>query len=177
MIAKKLPVAIFPVIRGLVSGEKRLDRKLQWLARKFCSLLIRIGPLSWRTWEPVVPIISSARRFGRYSSTGIPQGDITEFHAAIQSAIKNYREEYRLYYGKHAAADSPAIRDPNPTVVLVPGVGMFSFGKSKTEARITGEFYINAIHVMEGATVARRRKPARQRAAGGTGGSAFRVYV
>ena len=41
---------------------------------------------------------------------------------------------------------------PNPTVVLVPGVGMFSFGRSKAEARITGEFYINAIHVMEGAT-------------------------
>src|SRR5262249_26866060 len=48
--------------------------------------------------------------------------------------------------------DSPDMRDPNPTVVLVPGVGMFSFGKNKTEARLTGEFYINAIHVMEGAT-------------------------
>ena len=48
--------------------------------------------------------------------------------------------------------DSPKIRDANPTVVLVPGVGMFSFGKNKTEARITGEFYTNAVHVMEGAT-------------------------
>ena len=44
------------------------------------------------------------------------------------------------------------MRDANPTIVLVPGVGMFSFGKNKTEARLTGEFYINAIHVMEGAT-------------------------
>ncbi len=48
--------------------------------------------------------------------------------------------------------DSPKMRDSNPTVVLMPGVGMFSFGKNKTEARITGEFYTNAIHVMEGAT-------------------------
>ncbi len=48
--------------------------------------------------------------------------------------------------------DSPKMRDPNPTVVLIPGIGMFSFGKNKTEARITGEFYTNAIHVMEGAT-------------------------
>jgi len=48
--------------------------------------------------------------------------------------------------------DSPKMRDTNPTVVLIPGIGMFSFGKNKTEARITGEFYTNAIHVMEGAT-------------------------
>jgi NAD(P)-dependent dehydrogenase (short-subunit alcohol dehydrogenase family) len=81
-----------------------------------------------------------------------PASGIAEFHAAIQPAIEKYREEYRLYYKKYAATDSPSIRDPNPTVVLVPGVGMFSFGKSKTEARITGEFYVNAIHVMEGAT-------------------------
>ena len=44
------------------------------------------------------------------------------------------------------------MRDANPTVVLIPGIGMFSFGKSKAEARLTGEFYVNAIHVMEGAT-------------------------
>src|SRR6202011_6294995 len=51
-----------------------------------------------------------------------------------------------------ALPDSPAMRDANPTVVLIPGIGMFSFGKSKTQARLTGEFYVNAIHVMEGAT-------------------------
>jgi NAD(P)-dependent dehydrogenase (short-subunit alcohol dehydrogenase family) len=82
-----------------------------------------------------------------------------EFHGALQAAIKTYREEYRLYYERHAGMDSPAMRDPNPTVVLVPGVGMFSFGKSKMEARITGEFYVNAIHVMEGATALDDGKP------------------
>ena len=45
------------------------------------------------------------------------------------------------------------MRDANPTIVLIPGLGMFSFGKNKTEARITGEFYVNAIHVMEGASL------------------------
>ena len=69
------------------------------------------------------------------------------------------------------------MRDANPTVVLIPGIGMFSFGKSKTEARLTGEFYMNAIHVMEGATSlgngktpdeychrpGQRRRPARSR--------------
>jgi len=51
----------------------------------------------------------------------------------------------------HALPDSPKVRDASPTVVLVPGVGMFTFGKNKTESRLTGEFYTNAIHVMQGA--------------------------
>jgi NAD(P)-dependent dehydrogenase (short-subunit alcohol dehydrogenase family) len=71
---------------------------------------------------------------------------------AIDTALKQYRDEYAAYYASFAQADSPKMRDANPTVVLVPGIGMFSFGKNKTEARITGEFYTNAIHVMEGAS-------------------------
>ncbi len=71
--------------------------------------------------------------------------------ASVVESLKTYREDYKSYYQKHAVADSPALRDPSPSVVLIPGVGMFSFGKNKTEARITGEFYTNAIHVMEGA--------------------------
>jgi rhamnose utilization protein RhaD (predicted bifunctional aldolase and dehydrogenase)/NAD(P)-dependent dehydrogenase (short-subunit alcohol dehydrogenase family) len=70
----------------------------------------------------------------------------------IVEALKNYREDYKSYYTKHAVPDSPALRDPSPSVVLIPGLGMFSFGKNKTEARIVGEFYTNAIHVMEGAS-------------------------
>ena len=70
----------------------------------------------------------------------------------IDSALKKYRKEYKEYYQSFARPDSPSIRSADPTVVLIPGIGMFSFGKSKTEARITGEFYTNAIHVMEGAT-------------------------
>ena len=69
----------------------------------------------------------------------------------IDARLATYREEYASYYREHAVSDSPAMRDPNPTIVLVPGVGMFSFGKNKTESRITGEFYVNAIHVMKGA--------------------------
>jgi len=76
----------------------------------------------------------------------------SELRPRIDAALVGYRKEYRAYYEAHAVPDSPAIRDDNPSVVLVPGVGMLSFGKSKTEARIVGEFYLNAIHVMEGAT-------------------------
>ncbi|MDT0266070.1 bifunctional aldolase/short-chain dehydrogenase [Streptomyces sp. DSM 44915] len=62
-----------------------------------------------------------------------------------------YREEYRAYYERHAGPDSPAMRGADPAIVLVPGVGMFSFGKDKQTARVAGEFYVNAINVMRGA--------------------------
>ncbi|QBI54841.1 bifunctional aldolase/short-chain dehydrogenase [Streptomonospora litoralis] len=69
---------------------------------------------------------------------------LRELHAA-------YREEYRAYYDRHADADSPAIRGADPAIVLVPGVGMFSFGADKQTARVAGEFYVNAVNVMRGA--------------------------
>jgi rhamnose utilization protein RhaD (predicted bifunctional aldolase and dehydrogenase)/NAD(P)-dependent dehydrogenase (short-subunit alcohol dehydrogenase family) len=80
-----------------------------------------------------------------------PAGDAAELKELIETSLETYRAEYAEYYGRHAVKDSPAIRDASPTVVLVPGVGMFSFGKNKTESRVTGEFYINAIGVMRGA--------------------------
>jgi rhamnose utilization protein RhaD (predicted bifunctional aldolase and dehydrogenase)/NAD(P)-dependent dehydrogenase (short-subunit alcohol dehydrogenase family) len=80
-----------------------------------------------------------------------PAGEPAELKELIETALETYRAEYAEYYNKHAVKDSPAVRDASPTVVLVPGVGMFSFGKNKTESRITGEFYINAIGVMQGA--------------------------
>jgi rhamnulose-1-phosphate aldolase/alcohol dehydrogenase len=62
-----------------------------------------------------------------------------------------YRADYQAYYDRHAIPDSPAIRGADPLIVLVPGVGMFSFGKDKQTARVAGEFYVNAINVMRGA--------------------------
>jgi len=81
-----------------------------------------------------------------------PGDDASALNAKITRALEHYRTEYRDYYQKHARPDSPQLRDTSPSIVLLPGIGMFSFGKSKAEARITGEFYTNAIHVMEGAT-------------------------
>ena len=92
--------------------------------------------------------------------------DLDDAKAADRRSLAEYRKQYRAYYHAFATPDSPALRDASPTVVLIPGLGMFSFGKNKTEARITGEFYTNAIHVMEGASllaegeVQRHRLPA-----------------
>jgi rhamnose utilization protein RhaD (predicted bifunctional aldolase and dehydrogenase)/NAD(P)-dependent dehydrogenase (short-subunit alcohol dehydrogenase family) len=79
-------------------------------------------------------------------------GDIASLKTQISASMTTYRKDYEAYYKKHALPDSPALRDTSPAVVLIPGIGMFSFGKNKTEARIVGEFYTNAIHVMEGAS-------------------------
>src|SRR5580698_8555498 len=79
--------------------------------------------------------------------------DIEELKKQIDCALAEYRDQYRAYYRTFAKPDSPACRDASPAVVLISGMGMFSFGKDKTEARITGEFYTNAIHVMEGASL------------------------
>jgi rhamnulose-1-phosphate aldolase/alcohol dehydrogenase len=69
---------------------------------------------------------------------------LTELHTS-------YRQDYQAYYDAHATEDSPAIRGADPLIVLVPGVGMFSFGADKQTARVAGEFYLNAINVMRGA--------------------------
>ncbi len=71
--------------------------------------------------------------------------------ARLRELHAEYREDYQAYYDRNATADSPAIRGADPLVVLVPGVGMFSFGKDKQTARVAGEFYVNAINVMRGA--------------------------
>ncbi|MGO8717727.1 MAG: bifunctional rhamnulose-1-phosphate aldolase/short-chain dehydrogenase [Acidobacteriaceae bacterium] len=81
-----------------------------------------------------------------------PSQNMAQLRAALDKDLEQYRRDYAAYYQTHALADSPAMRPANPAIVLIPGVGMFSFAKSRTEARLAAEFYINAIHVMEGAS-------------------------
>jgi len=148
---RDLALDIFPFLRGRVSGARRLignfsdlPEVLRFVNSADAERLAHLGtscpdhfirtkvrPL-FVPWQPVESV----------------QG----LREQIESSLKNYRKEYAEYYNSFVKPDSPAMRDANPTVVLVPGIGMFSFGKSKTEARLTGEFYVNAIHVMEGAT-------------------------
>jgi rhamnulose-1-phosphate aldolase/alcohol dehydrogenase len=70
----------------------------------------------------------------------------------LDQALEAYRAEYAAYYERCKRADSPKLRDPNPIVFLVPGVGMMTFAADKATARIAGEFYVNAINVMRGAS-------------------------
>lgn len=86
-------------------------------------------------------------------------GDARQLREIVDHALKQYRSDYADYYSAHAEPESPAMRDTTPAIVLVPGIGLFSFGKNKTEARLAGEFYRNAIHVMEGASALAATEP------------------
>jgi rhamnose utilization protein RhaD (predicted bifunctional aldolase and dehydrogenase)/NAD(P)-dependent dehydrogenase (short-subunit alcohol dehydrogenase family) len=148
---REFALDIFPFLRGRVSSLRRLIGNFSDLpevlrfvnsveAEKLTHLGTSCPDHFIRT--KVRPLFVSWK----------PGTDTQELRVRVDAALKNYRKEYAEYYAAYARPDSPAMRDANPTVVLIPGVGMFSFGKNKTEARLTGEFYVNAIHVMEGAT-------------------------
>ncbi len=147
----ELALDIFPYIRGRVSTSRRLignfsdlPEVLRFVNSRDASQLAHLG-----TSCPDHFIRTKVRPLFVPWQAGSNADDLKK---SFDSALATYRQEYAEYYKSFAQPDSPDMRDPNPTVVLVPGVGMFSFGKNKTEARLTGEFYINAIHVMEGAT-------------------------
>ncbi len=146
----EIATAIMPYLRGAVSRRQRwigsfsdLPQVLEFVNSAQAEKLAHLG-----TSCPDHFIRTKIRpMFIKWN----PAGDPAELKPLIESALETYRAEYADYYKKYAVKDSPAVRDASPTVVLIPGVGMFSFGKNKTESRITGEFYINAIGVMQGA--------------------------
>ena len=146
-----LALEILPFLRGQVSGNKRviggyvgLPEVLRFVNSQDAEALAYLG-----TSCPDHFIRTKIRPL--YVKWN-PSGDLASLKAAIVEGLKTYRVEYAEYYHAHAQPDSPALRDGNPSIALIPGVGQFSFGKSKPESRITGEFYVNAIHVMEGAS-------------------------
>jgi rhamnose utilization protein RhaD (predicted bifunctional aldolase and dehydrogenase)/NAD(P)-dependent dehydrogenase (short-subunit alcohol dehydrogenase family) len=147
---KEVALDIFPLVRGRVSASRKmigtftdLPEVLRFVNSRDAEKLAHLG-----TSCPDHFIRTKVRPlFVPWQPASEGKG----LHEQIDSALANYRKEYAEYYNSFALPDSPAMRDASPTIVLVPGVGMFSFGKSKTESRLAGEFYVNAIHVMEGA--------------------------
>jgi len=105
----------------------------------------------------------------RISPLYVPFDSATEGLPALKTRIAErlvqYRQDYATYYRAYALPDSPALRDSNPSVVVIPGLGLFGFGKDKREARITSEFFVNAIHVMAGANALGAGEPAEARVA------------
>src|ERR1700676_672825 len=147
---KEIALKIFPQLRGAVSRRQRwigsyseLPQVLDFVNSAHAEELAHLG-----TSCPDHFIRTKIRPM---CIKWNPTSDPSELKALIETALETYRAEYGEYYKAHALPDSPAVRDASPTVVLVPGVGMFTFGKNKTESRLTGEFYINAIGVMQGA--------------------------
>ena len=147
---RRLAARLGPVVRGLCSTDRRMvgrftddDVVLDFLAR---SAVERLAPLG--TSCPDHFLRTKVRPLLLDMPPGTP---IDQLVARLRELHAAYRADYAAYYQRHATPGSPAMRGADPAVVLVPGVGMFSFGPTAREARIAGEFYVNAIHVMRGA--------------------------
>jgi rhamnulose-1-phosphate aldolase/alcohol dehydrogenase len=142
--------ALMPILRGLASTDRPQvghftdgDVVLDFLAREAHPRLAALGTSCpdhfLRT--KVRPLVLDVA----------PAAPIEEAVARLIELHGAYRDEYRAYYEANASPDSPPMRGADPAIVLVPGVGMFSFGANKATARVAGEFYVNAINVMRGA--------------------------
>ncbi|QWC86238.1 bifunctional aldolase/short-chain dehydrogenase [Nocardioidaceae bacterium] len=142
--------ALAPTIRGIASADQPMvghftdaDAVLEFLASTEHPRLAALGTSCpdhfLRT--KVKPLVLDL------PADASVEDCITRLHELAE----RYREDYQAYYDRHAEPDSPAIRGKDPLIVLVPGVGMFSFGRNKQTARVAGEFYLNAINVMRGA--------------------------
>ena len=150
---KRLEVlaSILPWLRGQVSQQRRFvgtvqddDKILRFVNSNDAPRLAELGtscpdhflrtkikPL-YVAWDPV-------------------SGDVAQLKKLIADGLVQYRQDYAAYYEKCKHANSPAMRDPNPTVILIPGCGMVAWGKDKSESRVTAEFYNCAVEVMRGA--------------------------
>lgn len=150
---------ILPTLRGALSTNRRVvahftdsEDALTFAGSKWCGELSALGtscpdhflrtrvcPMYVR-WDPAKDDASSLKR-------------------RIHETVGVYRANYKMYYDSWATKDSARLRDTNPSVVIIPGIGLFGFGKNKKEARITTEFFINAIHVMAGANALKDDAP------------------
>ncbi len=152
-LADRLKIAadILPSLRGVISSNRRViahftdhEDVLNFAGSKWAQELGKLGTscpdhfLRTRIC-PLLIAWDGARE------------NVDVLKSRIVKHAEDYRKEYAAYYGDWADNESPKLRDSNPSVVLIPGLGLFGFGKNKKEARITTEFFINAIHVMEGA--------------------------
>jgi len=143
---------ILPALRGTVSSNRRViahftdtDQALAFAGSEWAKALSRLGTSC--------PDHFLRTRICPFFVEWDPStGSVDALKAAIGAQVGEYRNEYRRYYDSFAAPDSPKLRDVNPSVVIIPGVGLFGFGRNKKEARIATEFFLNAINVMAGAT-------------------------
>ena len=150
--------ALFPVLRGLASTDRPQvghftdsDVVLDFVNSERMPELAALGtscPDHFLRTKVKPLVVDTA-----------PDAPLDDVVARIRELHAAYRDDYRAYYLRHATPDSPAMRGADPAIVLVPGVGMFSFGANKQTARVAGEFYVNAINVMRGAESVSRYAP------------------
>lgn len=148
---KQVAFQILPALRGLLSSNRRViahytdsDDALTFAGSAWARELSALGTSCpdhfLRT--KVCPL---------FVNWGPANQDMGALRSSIEMQVQEYRAAYKKYYDDWTTPESPKLRDTSPSVVIIPGVGIFGFGKNKKEARITTEFFINAVHVMAGA--------------------------
>ncbi|MDT0677552.1 bifunctional aldolase/short-chain dehydrogenase [Autumnicola musiva] len=150
---KQKAAELMPLLRGLASSENQMighftdsDIVLEYINS---NDLERLAPMGTSCPDhflrtKIQPLILNLDTSENVTNT-------EEVLKKLQPSFDRYREEYREYYENCKHDNSPAMRDPNPVIIIYPGVGMFSFAKNKQTARVASEFYVNAINVMRGA--------------------------
>jgi len=148
---KAIATQILPALRGTVSSNRRViahyaddEDALTFAGSKWAKELSALG-------TSCPDHFLRTRVCPWFIDWDAAKEDVPTLKRRIQTEAADYRAAYKKYYDEWATSDSPKLRDSNPSVVVVPGLGLFGFGKNKKEARITTEFFINAIHVMGGA--------------------------
>ena len=147
----ELFAAILPWLRGQVSQQKRFigtvqddDKILRYVNSKDAPRLSELG-----TSCPDHFLRTKIKPL--YVDWNPQTEDLAALKTKLKAGIEQYRKDYAAYYEKCKHANSPAMRDANPTVILIPGLGMIAWGKDKSESRVTAEFYNCAVEVMRGA--------------------------
>ena len=144
-------VELLPALRGMISQQSRFigtvqadEAILRFVNSRDAARLAELG-----TSCPDHFLRTKIKPL--YVDWDPQRKDIEALLAKLKSGLTRYRQDYADYYNAHKQADSPAMRDPNPTVILIPGIGMIAWGKNKSESRVTAEFYNCAVEVMRGA--------------------------
>ncbi len=149
---RAIAARLMPVIRGLISRDRHkvghFEDQPAVLDFVGSAMLETLAPLG--TSCPDHFLRTKIRPLVVDFDPANPDLDATI--AGLEQAVADYRDDYAAYYDRCKHPDSPALRDPNAVVYLVPGVGMLTFALDKATARISGEFYVNAINVMRGAS-------------------------
>jgi rhamnulose-1-phosphate aldolase/alcohol dehydrogenase len=152
---KSQAALLAPVLRGLASSHQKMighftddERVLEFINS---NDLDRLAPLGTSCPDHFLRTKISPLVLGLKPDEGIE--NVKAIKEKITPLFESYRKMYADYYNTCKHPNSPALRDPNPVVILYPGVGMFTFAKDKQTARVAAEFYINAINVMKGAEV------------------------
>jgi len=148
---QRLQAAIIPFLRGQVSVSRRFVGTVQDDVKMLRFVNSNDGPRLAALGTSCPDHFLRTKIKPLFVDWNPAGEDIEKLKSSIAEGLVRYRQDYQAYYERCRRPDSPSMRDPNPTVVLIPGLGMIAWGKNKSESRVTAEFYNCAIEVMRGA--------------------------